>query len=181
MSYYRRKLPHWRPEGCALFITWRLHGSFSTSGWTQPNAGHAFRDLDTVLHKAVHGPTGLKDPRMASLVVSTLRQGETEKNWYRMAAFVVMPNHVHVLMEPVTQACRITQWIKGTTARYANQLLGRGGGPFWQHESFDHWVRNRGEHQRITRYIELNPVAARLAGRVEEWPWSSAYCAERAS
>jgi REP element-mobilizing transposase RayT len=98
---------------------------------------------------------------------------------YRLAAFVVMSNHVHVLLEPIAPVARITQWIKGTTAREANQLLGRVGGPFWQHESYDHWVRNEKEFQQIVRYIELNPVAAGLVDRIENWPWSSA-CAANA-
>ncbi|HEY1204816.1 MAG: transposase [Bryobacteraceae bacterium] len=96
-------------------------------------------------------------------------------NWYRLAAFVVMSNHVHVLLEPAAPVARITQWIKGTTAREANRILGRVGQPFWQHESYDHWARNEKEFQQIVRYIEFNPVAAGLVDGMEDWPWSSAY------
>jgi putative DNA methylase len=55
----------------------------------------------------------------------------------------------------------------------ANLLLGRTGA-FWQHESYDHWVRNEREFNRIVAYIEENPVSAGLAAAVEDWPWSSA-------
>jgi type I restriction enzyme R subunit/putative DNA methylase len=48
------------------------------------------------------------------------------------------------------------------------------GQPFWQHESFDHWVRSAWELQRIVGYIEANPVSAGLAATPEDWPWSSA-------
>lgn len=69
-----------------------------------------------------------------------------------------MANHVHVLLEPNEPVRRITQWIKGVTAREANRLLGRAGQPFWQHESSHHWARNANEFQRIVRYTEFNPV-----------------------
>lgn len=65
-------------------------------------------------------------------------------------------------------------WLKGSTARKANQLLGRTGMPFWQDESYDHWVRDRQQLERIVRYIEDNPVSAGLAAAVCQWPWSSA-------
>ncbi|MCX6620942.1 MAG: transposase, partial [Acidobacteria bacterium] len=85
----------------------------------------------------------------------------------------VMPNHVHLLILPHAALPLITHWIKGRTAREANLLLGRTGEPFWQHESYDHWVRSARELLRIAAYIEANPVAAGLS-TPEDWPWSSA-------
>jgi len=85
-----------------------------------------------------------------------------------------MPNHVHVLLEPKVPLPAITRWLKGSTARKANQILGRTGEAFWQEESFDHWIRNDSELNRIVRYIEYNPVTAGLARAPEEWRWSSA-------
>ena len=93
---------------------------------------------------------------------------------YRLSAYVVMSNHVHVLLEPVTPVPRLTQWIKGVTARQANAILGLPAGPFWQHESYDRWVRTPDEFNRIVKYIESNPVSAGLAARPEDWHWSSA-------
>jgi len=63
--------------------------------------------------------------------------------------------------------------IKAYTAREANQILGRAGEPFWN-ETYDHWVRNEDERNRIIRYIEGNPVSAGLIEAIEQWPWSSA-------
>ena len=54
------------------------------------------------------------------------------------------------------------QGLKGYTAREANRLLGRTGQPFWQGESYDHWVRDETEFIRIIAYIENNPVKAGL-------------------
>ena len=179
MSYYERNLPHWHPDGAPLFVTWRLAGSLpaclKTDGLTP---GQQFRAVDRLLDAAVIGPLWLQDTRVAAMLVATLKAGEAERDLYRLRAFVVMPNHVHALLYPNPPLAAATQWIKGTTARQANQLLGRPGGPFWQHESYDHWARSESEIQRIVRYIENNPVAAGLAISIEHWPWSSAAQAE---
>ncbi len=175
MAYYRRDLPHWQPEGVFLFITWRLHGSLPGLLRQTGPAGQVFREWDRALDRAASGPIWLKNPQIAAMIAGTLRSGEIEKQLYRLRAFVVMVNHVHVLVEPLAPGPKITQWIKGVTAREGNRLLGRDGHPFWQHESYDHWVRNEIEGQRVVRYIEANPVMAGLVERVEQWPWSSAY------
>jgi REP element-mobilizing transposase RayT len=85
-----------------------------------------------------------------------------------------MPNHVHVLLDPSVTLARITKGLKGVTARQANEILGRIGKPFWQDETFDHWIRSRKQLERVQAYIERNPVAANLVSTPEEWPWSSA-------
>ena len=178
MSYYTRDLPHWHPEGRTLFVTWRLFGSLPAIVLRalrekKISAGRKFLELDSVLDRASSGPQWLKDPQIARCVVDGLQQGEKLAH-YRLHAFVVMSNHVHALIEPKIAVAKAMNALKGTTARRANQLLGKTGSHFWQDESFDHWVRNEGEHARICAYIEGNPVSAGLAERPEEWPWSSA-------
>jgi REP element-mobilizing transposase RayT len=90
-------------------------------------------------------------------------------------AYVVMTNHVHVLMLPLVAPSKVFQSIKGFSARAANKLLGRTGETFWENESYDHWARDAAEFGRIVRYIENNPVRAGLASRPEEYRWSSAW------
>jgi len=68
----------------------------------------------------------------------------------------------------------IMRSLKGYTAHEANKRLKRSG-QFWQHESYDHWVRNDEELERIADYITGNPVKAGLAGRPADWFWSSAH------
>jgi len=75
----------------------------------------------------------------------------------------------------------ITRWLKGSTARQANVILGRTGDAFWQDESFDHRVRDAVELDRIVHYVEHNPVSAGLAGNPRDWPWSSARLAAKSS
>jgi len=69
---------------------------------------------------------------------------------------------------------KITQYLKGGSAREANNILGHTGQSFWQDESYDHWARDDDEFYRIIAYIENNPVKAGLAPLPEGWPWSSA-------
>jgi len=64
--------------------------------------------------------------------------------------------------------------LKSYTAHEANKLLSRTGS-FWQHESYDHWVRDQDELERIVEYIKANPVKAGLAARAHEYLWCSAY------
>jgi len=86
-----------------------------------------------------------------------------------------MVNHVHILIDPQAKLSRITKAVKNFSARQANALLGRTGQPFWQDESWDHWVRGPEELEKTVAYIEGNPLAAGLVERVEDWRWSSAF------
>jgi len=92
-----------------------------------------------------------------------------------------MPNHVHVLLRPNTALPIITRWLKGSTARTANRILGRTGEAFWQDESFDHRVQGAEQTGRIVRYIEWNPVSAGFVAKATDWPWSSAGWQAKAS
>lgn len=75
---------------------------------------------------------------------------------YRLRAWVLMPNHVHILVHPEAALARITKAIKNYSAHKANAILGTTGVPFWQHESYDHWVRRPEElTPRLTRHGPL--------------------------
>ena len=182
MVFYRRKLPHWVPEDKALFVTWRLHGSLpeearerqESSRLLQPFPSDDFLACDLQLDQAKRGPLWLKEPRIAGIIEEALHHGETVQKLYALWAYVVMPNHVHVLLTAGGSLERVTKTLKGYTARQANKILGRTGHRFWQAESYDHWVRSEEEFSRIVAYIEHNPVSAGLVQRPEDWPWSSA-------
>ena len=80
MTYYERHLPHWQPEGAALFITWRLHGSLpSRIGVLTPDSsGEAFVAFDRALGRAATGPKWLADERVAQCVAEALHYGEAQ-------------------------------------------------------------------------------------------------------
>jgi putative transposase len=176
MTYYVRHLPHWSPPGQDIFITWRLHDSLPAQ-YRPPacieSSGKAFISYDRILDQARTGPLWLKDPRIANSLLSALNAAQDRK-MFALRAYVLMANHVHVLLAPQLPIAQITRQIKGATAREANLILGRTGSRFWQDESFDHWIRNPEEWLRVRTYIERNPVAAGLVSKPEDWPWSSA-------
>jgi REP-associated tyrosine transposase len=117
---------------------------------------------------------------VAQVVTEALRYGANELKLYVLRAWSIMPNHVHILIYPNAGLPRITRAIKGYSARRANELLGRPGQPFWQDESYDHWVRDREQSEKIVRYIEANPVAAGFTTKPEDWRWSSAWAGQEA-
>jgi putative transposase len=171
--YYKRHLPHWQPPDRDLFLTWRLHGSLPPQRKKTEKTGEAFLIYDRILDEASNSPHWLVDPRVAETILSAFQASE-ERQLLDVKAYAIMVNHVHLLLTPRSSLSEITRQIKGTTARQANLILSRSGAPFWQDESFDHWIRTPAEWQKIRTYIEQNPVAAGLVKKAEDWPWSSA-------
>lgn len=202
--FYRRRLPHIQPPGATLFVTFRLADSIPVQvqmqlHWEarqleatiaqiqdpQERARRAYLEQrrlfgrwDAVLDAARSGPCWLRDPQIAALVSESLhyRDGRV----YNLDTFCIMPNYVHAIFTPLLQAdgvphalAVIMQSLKGYIARQANLLLGRQGS-FWQHESYDHIVRDEEEWQRIRAYVLNNPVKAGLVSQWQEWPWT--YC-----
>ncbi len=107
---------------------------------------------------------------------------------YDLLAFVVMPSHFHWVFRPLESWIetfkpgtedrkpreRIMHSIKRFTAADCNRRLGTAG-RFWQQESYDHWVRDVDELERIILYVEDNPVKAGLISEPKLWRWSSAH------
>jgi putative transposase len=98
------------------------------------------------------------------------------QKWTLYAA-VVLPDHVHVLAQPLLQddggtfdLGEILHSIKRFSARKIN--LGREvQGSFWQDERYDRIVRDDAEFLEKWQYIRNNPVKAALAAIPEEYPW----------
>ena len=99
---------------------------------------------------------------------------------YRLTAWVVMPNHAHLLLTPAAEQelSQILHSLKSYTANEANKILRRSG-EFWQPESFDRRIRDANHFANTISYIENNPVKARLCKRPEDWPFSSAWFRKR--
>jgi REP element-mobilizing transposase RayT len=118
-----------------------------------------------------HGACLLRDPRVAELVQRAFWHYDGAR--YRLLAWVVMPNHVHTLIEVwQTPLGRILKDWKSYTAKEANKLLGRKG-TFWEDDFFDRYIRDEDHYRRAVRYIEDNPVKAGLVRLAVEWPWNS--------
>jgi len=129
--------------------------------------------MDRYLDTTRTGPLYLRREDVARIVANSVSRG-VEIGHYDLRAWVIMANHVHALLLPKVAPARLLGALKGCTAREANLVLGRTGQPFWQSESYDHWVRDEREFEKIAAYIENNPVKAGFAARAEDYPWSSA-------
>jgi len=175
MTLSERRLPHLYAIGQPLFVTFRLYGSLPVNRpfpFANLTSGEAFVAMDRLLDQARSGPMFLRQPDIAQLVLASIDYGAGIGH-YQLHAFAIMSNHVHLLLTPHINVSKLLCSLKRAIARRANLLLERTGQPFWQDESYDHLVRNSDEFRRIQRYIENNPVAAGLATRPEEYPWSS--------
>ncbi len=134
----------------------------------------AFHAMENVLDTIRTGPLYLKQPQVAQITVDAIKYNARELEHYELHSFVVMPNHVHLLLTPRISIPALTKSLKGITAKRANLWLGLTGNPFWQDETFDRNIRNRDEFTAVRAYIENKPVKAGLVHAAVEYPWSSA-------
>jgi REP element-mobilizing transposase RayT len=151
-----------------------------------------FVKFEEIMHKVETGPMWMKDELVANSVASSLQKLDGDA--YRLDAYSVMSNHVHAVFKPFLSESelredfdenghlifiskhpslsRIMQSLKGGSSRECNRILSRTG-QFWEHESFDHVIRD-GRFYDTIRYVLNNPVKAGLVKNWREWRWS--YC-----
>lgn len=176
--YSSKYLPHFDSPGAQQYLTYRLADSLPAERRGEWEAFMAIEDdlekqrkLEQYLDLG-HGACHLRDPRIAELAQANLWHHDGVQ--YRLLAWVVMPNHIHALIEVwQTPLGKILKGWKGYTAKEANKILGREG-TFWQDDYFDRFIRDEDHLRRVVHYIESNPVKARLVACAAEWPWGSA-------
>lgn len=174
----RSYLPHFDMPGVIQMLNYRLDDAMPAS---RRHEWAALLDIKDELQRRTKieayldrgfGNCELRHSRAAAVV---------EENWlhfdgqdYRVLAWVVMPNHVHLLVEiwqkPMTEL--LQNW-KGYTARRINRVLGRHG-KLWQDDYWDRYIRDEAHYRKVVHYIEWNPVKADLVKSPEQWPFSSA-------
>jgi REP element-mobilizing transposase RayT len=177
--YSRGYLPHFDSPGLVQMVTFRLHDAMPASRRAEWEDFLKITDDATRREKieayldAGHGSCALRDACIARLVEKSLLHFDGQR--YRLLAWVVMPNHTHVLIETFLNhsLSEVTHSWKSFTAKQANVLLGRNG-TFWQAESFDRFIRDEQHLVNAIQYIHDNPVKAELILRAEDWPYSSA-------
>ncbi|CAM2068248.1 Y1-Tnp domain-containing protein [Sulfidibacter corallicola] len=200
--FYRCHLPHWHPERATYFITFRLVGSLPHSvleAWRKDSVRNHptkrlqlehrrkwFRKFESVMHAGGSGPMWLANPEVADMVAESLHY--RDEKVFTLDCFCIMPNHVHMVITPLkkgsptghatstlqqTTIPGIMHSLKSYTGLQANKILDRSG-PFWEMESFDHWLRTPEHWRHAVRYILENPVHAKLVAKPEDYPWN--YC-----
>ena len=186
----RGRLPHWEKDNATYFITFRLADSLPKSvlerieserqAIVKTASGlrrHLSADERTriarlsipVIERFLDSGAGacdLQNSASAEKVANALLYFDEKR--YRLFAWCVMPNHVHVvarLFPGQTLATVVHSW-KSFSAKQANRILGKHG-VFWQREYYDHLIRDEEEFERAIHYVSENPAKANL----KDWKW----------
>lgn len=120
-----------------------------------------------------YGSCVLKNPEIAEIVQQTILHFDTQR--YRILDWVIMPNHVHVLIHclagfPLGDIVR--SW-KTFSSREINRILDRTG-KLWTTDYHDRYIRDLDHLANVRAYLHNNPVKAGLCKEASDWPWSSA-------
>jgi REP element-mobilizing transposase RayT len=202
----RGYLPHFESADVIQHVTFHLADSMAKEALQQMEEEITLlppRQRDSERRKkadawidAGHGACMLRAPATAGMVQNALLFFDAQR--YRLLAWVVMPNHVHTLFQPLgewTVAKIVASWKKFTARRIpvnapvnapgnapgnANLLIGVfpaavPRAPVWHREYWDRYIRDEYHLQQATAYIHQNPVKAGLAAKAEDWRWSSAF------
>ena len=178
-------MPHWRQEGSTYFATFRLGDSLPQSklweltDWRKewerrhlhPRSMEVWQEFSRKVMKRVEawldqgmGSCLLKHAEASAIVERAIRHFDGQR--YQLGAYIIMPNHVHVLVRPFVEKEdsleRILHSWKRFTARQINENFMRNG-PLWQKESFDRIVRDEEHLYRCIQYIGSNAKKAGLS------------------
>jgi len=160
-----------------------------------------FEKFDSILDNYKNRVNWLKQSAVAEKIEEAIHFRDGKQ--YDLIAYTIMPNHVHIVFSTMIEenvernlplnnvgrfaesptlsrngvstyiVTKILQDLKKFTARECNKILNRTGA-FWQHESYDHVVRDEKELYKIVEYVLNNPVKAKLIDQWNNWRWS--YC-----
>ncbi len=135
-----------------------------------------FGRWDSYLDAAELGPTWLRAPQAAQLICTYLLLYVDQR--YELDVFCIMPNHVHVLLRPLSQTdaapfplIQIIESLKAETAVGIKRILGRED-QIWHEENYIRHVQDDAEAARISNYIIENPVKAGLVTNWDAWLWT---------
>ncbi len=206
--YSRGYLPHRDKEGLYQMITYHLADSLPADvlqRMRQEIRSYPSEKQDIELRKKIeewadagHGSCVLRNSHIAAMVVENWKHYDGKR--YDLLAYVVMPNHVHVLIfvySGVSLAKIVQSW-KGyagkkikefldekagnadrPVGRTAKQTLGVprfNGDKIWHREYWDRFIRNEKHYTSAVEYILQNPVRANLVKNTEDWLWSFSNC-----
>lgn len=179
----RGYLPHFEGGSTPQLVTFRLADSLPRELLEQwraellslPDAEAQVekrRRVEQWLDRGI-GNVWLGDAQVAKMMGQALLRFDGQR--YQLHAWVVMPNHLHVLFstrDGWSLSSLMHSW-KSFSSKQANRILGRRG-KFWQEEYYDRYIRDQQHFQRTVEYIEYNPVTAGLCENKLQWRFGSA-------
>ncbi len=170
-------LPHWQQGDAWLFLTWRLADSLPLikirewqhqreiffKFYPEPWTDYVFKEyrkqftdeIEEWLDRGI-GECHLKYREVREIVSSALLHFDGER--YDLNCFVIMPNHVHLLLRPLEphKLSDIVKTMKSFSAREVNKILKREGS-LWQRDYYDRLIRSAKQFSWVRNYIEKNP------------------------
>ncbi len=201
-DYYRRKLPHYQNVGGLFFVTYILKSAIETSELESLQLNfdkrlanlsdkqkryyseeldieyrRYFGEYDKALHRSKNNIHWLKNKKCAEIVSESLHFWDTRR--IELFSYCIMSNHVHAVFRVYENdetgkklyLQDIMESVKKFSSKECNKVLGIKG-QFWQNETYDRFVRNKGELSRIISYILDNPIKAGLSEYRNQWKWS---------
>lgn len=172
----RGYLPHFDGGATTQTITFRLADSLPKNIYEAllakaDDASTRLKYLDTMIDKG-HGSCLLKNSLNAKLVQDALCFFDGQR--YRLIAWIIMPNHVHVMIEQM-EGHRLGDIVHSWKKFTANRINKRRGTTeaVWAEDYFDRYIRDADHYERVVAYIENNPVKAGLVGKPQDWEFSS--------
>jgi REP element-mobilizing transposase RayT len=173
----RGYLPHFDGGAVVQTVTFRLADSLPRAVYDRVVVAAGSDEeqrkrLERLIDRG-RGACILRQPEHAATVANALQHFDGER--YRLLAWVIMPNHVHAMLEQAdghSLSDILHSW-KSFTAKRINEVR-QSNGAVWSPDYYDRFVRNGEHYVNAIRYIEENPVKAGLVGRAHDWPFSSA-------
>ncbi|HPR17987.1 MAG TPA: transposase [Candidatus Cloacimonadota bacterium] len=204
--FYRRNLPHIQPVGAIFFVTYRLAfdlpdeiidnlrelrkfydskmidvDELEKRKLEQTCNKYIFEAEDDYFNVTKTSPCWLQRKDIADIVLNSLIYNH--KRQYDLRVAVIMPNHVHIIFQPLSNSstqislAKIMKDHKSYTANECNKILHRNG-QFWHHENYDHYIRDGKEYEQNRNYILNNPVKAQLTDHYKNWEYIIDYDSE---
>ena len=172
-----RKLPHWNQNNKLYFVTFRLADAMPAevmqeykalltdveNSFPMPRTKVQQAEVDKIKHNTLekyldagHGSCILRESRLRESLVKTLEHNEGVD--YDIAAYVIMPNHVHLLLATISDKTiqSIMSSIKRVSGHHICKLANRES-PLWQREYYDRLIRNSRHYEDVVAYIINNP------------------------
>lgn len=185
LELYTRNLPHWRQCGATYFVTYRLIDSLPQNKlheleglrreWERrqaaPRSKAAWEELTRIMSEKIErwldqgfGSCLLRNPSAANHVAGSMHYFDGDR--YELNAFVVMPNHVHLIIRPTKWNQYPLEDILKSWKQYSTNRINREmgqHGSLWQQESYDRIIRDEEHLFRCLHYIGRNPEKAGLS------------------